>query len=101
MQHLIEAITAEIKDRTGKLAEAKQAALAVPELEADISRLQASLKALDARQTPKGRKAIGDAVRARKGRATTMAPPIACQHSWGDFHGETTECLFCGAVKPE
>lgn len=59
------------------LATAKEAATRIGEIEAEIERLDAALKALGSPQTPSGRKRIGDgAAKRRKPKSTMPAVPV-------------------------
>lgn len=66
MQELIQAIQSELQLSEDALKEAKTAAARVQAVEANIVRLKAALTALNAPQTPDGRKRIGAARRKRK-----------------------------------
>lgn len=76
-QDIIAALDRKIEDATNALGAAKQAALDIPALTADLSRLEAARKALAAPQTPKGRRKIGDAQRGRKRGTAPEAPKVA------------------------
>jgi len=64
-KELITALDRKIEARTSELAAARQAQLDIPMLEADLERLHAAKKALDAPQSPAGRRRIGEAVKKR------------------------------------
>lgn len=76
---IISALDRKIEDATSALAAAKQAAIDIPALEADLARLGAARKALAAPQSPDGRKRIGAAQRGRKRKEQApepVTPPV-------------------------
>lgn len=77
MKPIIEAIDARIADAKDALIEAMRSESAIPVLRAEVERLEAARKALTARQTPSGRKRIGEGVAKR---AKVKAPSVPVGH---------------------
>lgn len=71
----VEALARESELLTAQLKEAREAALRIPGIEADLSRIEVAIKALGAHQTPEGRKRIGDGQKKRK-KATPSASEV-------------------------
>lgn len=94
-QDIIAALDRKIEDATNSLGAAKQAALDIPALTADLSRLEAARKALAAPQTPKGRRKIGDAQRGRK-RGTQV--PVTDGHAAAPQAAPVRRCDVCKTI---
>lgn len=106
MQEIIQAIESDLERLRDELAEAKAAAARVKAIEAATERLTAALTALQAPQTPAGRKRIGEARRKRKPAAPDPAPTPSvcceCRSAAAMFSCPEPDCdaYVCGACKP-
>jgi len=77
----IAALNADLTAAETELETARKAAQRVAELEANVLRLRAALKHLEAPQTPEGRKRIGKAARGRKAKGSEGEPADAVAFS--------------------
>lgn len=113
MQDIIDQIKGRIEVTERELTGQRQAAAAIPETERHLARLQAALKALNSKQTPEGRKRIGEAAKQRKPKpdvsvaAASAAPQCGECHGFGTMGTATAPCTadgceahVCGACSP-